>query len=106
MVVVINEMTFSGASLFAHFVKQWDRGELVGTVSGGSSRQTYGGTMHTHPVGPKGILSLTLPNYILKLPRPIPGNVSPDHEVINSRLSILKGEDVQLEMAKELLGVE
>ncbi|MEM1356612.1 MAG: S41 family peptidase, partial [Bacteroidota bacterium] len=105
-VVLINEMTFSGASLIAHYIKQSGRGELVGTTSGGSSRQTYGGTMHTHRLGPAGELTLTVPNYILKLPKPIPGNVAPDHEVIYSRENLLEGEDAQLQVAKMVLGIE
>jgi len=105
VVVMINGSTFSAASLFAHYVQSYGRGELVGTVSGGSNRVSYGGRNKSYPIGPNGELFLRMMNFRLDLPNPGSGNLTPDH-LLPATLEMLKtaGDDRRGFSEEVLLG--
>lgn len=103
LAVLINERTFSAATLFAHLVQATDRGELIGATSGGSTSQTYGGSFNDYPIGAGKQLALHLPDYGIQPWRPRPGNLKPDHLVSYAAEDIAAGRDVRLEFAYDLL---
>lgn len=103
LVVMINKTTFSAASLFGHYVQSNGRGELVGTVSGGSTLYSYGGRKTTYPIGPNGELFLRMMNYRLALPNPGAGNLTPDYLLPVTLEMILTAGDDRRHFAEELL---
>lgn len=104
VVVIINEMTFSAATLMAHWFKQHERGLIVGRTSGGGSAVAYGGSTHRYPISDRFMLSL--PNYRLDFPNPVPGNLQPHYEVRYAQEDIINNRDTQLAKAMELLKLE
>jgi len=103
LAVLINERTFSAATLFAHLVQATGRGELVGATSGGSTNQTYGGSFEDYPIGAAKQFDLHIPDYGIQPWRPQPGNLKPDHFVGYTAEDVAAGRDTRLEFAYELL---
>jgi hypothetical protein len=105
VVVLINELSFSASGLFARMVQGYDRGKLVGGVSGASANIMYGASKRGDPIliGPNEDFELKV-NTIGLLPKyPIPGNITPDYIVRPTLEGIRTGKDEQMEKALEVV---
>lgn len=105
VVVLINELSFSASGLFARMVQGYERGELVGGISGASASIMYGASKPGDPIliGPSKDFELKV-NTIGLLPKyPIPGNITPDHIVRPTLEAIRAGRDEQMEKALEVV---
>lgn len=78
VVVITNNMTFSAAGLFANYVQGYERGTIVGDISGASNEVVYGGTTLEFPIGERKVFTLKMKNWRLVPANPRPGNVTPD----------------------------
>ncbi|MEM6772861.1 MAG: S41 family peptidase, partial [Bacteroidota bacterium] len=103
--VLINEISFSASGMFARFVQGSGRGILVGTTSGASANITYGASTDDDKnyYGPQNDFRLRINSIMLELPRPIPGNVTPDFSVTPTPAGLRAGKDEVLEAALSAL---
>ncbi|MTB53766.1 S41 family peptidase [Lewinella sp. W8] len=78
VVVLVNNLTFSAAGLFANYVQGYERGIIVGDVSGASNEVVYGGKTLEFPIGERELFTLKMKNWRLIPANPKPGNLTPD----------------------------
>ena len=107
VVVLINELSFSASGLFARMVQGYERGKLVGGVSGASANIMYGASKSGDPIliGPNKDFELKV-NTIGLLPKyPIEGNITPDYIVRPTLEGIRAGRDEQMEKALEIVSM-
>jgi hypothetical protein len=102
VVVLTNNLTFSASGLFANYVQGYNRGTIVGGVSGASNEVVYGGKTLEFPIGERELFTLKMKNWRLVPANPKPGNVTPDIIVPIKATDYLPGsEDPQLSRALE-----
>ena len=106
VVVLTNELTFSGGSTLAHYVKHYGRGELVGQVPGGSAERMYAGDLFEIKIGPEDEFRVNMPLWYMDMVGDAKGNVQPDVVVERTRERVLSEEDDTLAAALELLQAE
>jgi len=99
VVVLVNETTFSGGTVFANYVKIQNRGKIVGQTAGGSAERMYAGSLFKQPIGPEGSLLINMPLWYMDMPGDNIGNVAPDVLVSRSREAVIAQKDVTLEAA-------
>lgn len=104
VVIIINELTFSAATILAHTLRQTNGINLVGATSGGSSEVIYGGRYKFYPISQPVKLTLRVPDNRIQMWRPGSGNLAPDFEVPLTRAFFLDREnDPRVNKAVELL---
>ncbi len=106
VVVLTNEITFSGGSVFAHYVKYYRRGRVVGQVPGGSAERMFAGDLFEVLIGPREEFRINMPLWYMDMVGDARGNVQPDVIVPRTRENQLDGTDAPLEAALELLKPE
>ena len=103
VIVLTDELTFSGASILAHLVQHYERGRVVGQAPGGSAERVYAGQFYYGRVGPGGALRVRVPLWRLDLVGENRGNVRPDVRVPRTRADLVEGRDRALEVAEDML---
>ena len=106
VVVLTNEITFSGGSALAHYVQHYGRGAVVGQVPGGSAERMYARELFAVYVGPDDELEIHMPLWYMDMVGEARGNVRPDVVVPRVREDIVDGRDAALEAALDLLKSE
>ena len=106
VVVLVNEITFSGGTVLAHYVQHYRRGLVVGQVPGGSAERMYARDLFEVYVGPDDELRINMPLWYMDMIGEARGNVRPDVVVPRTRADILAERDAALEVAIELLQSE
>lgn len=102
VIVLINETTFSGGTVFANYVQTDKRGKVVGQKAGGSSERMYAGSTFKHPIGPEGSLLINMPLWYMDMPGDNLGNTTPDIIVPRTAEAVSAQKDKTLEVALEL----
>ncbi|MEL6844625.1 MAG: S41 family peptidase, partial [Bacteroidota bacterium] len=104
LIVLINEQSFSAASLLAGRIKSEQRGLLYGSVSSGAYRGTYGGYFGTIKLKASGLF-IRLPRFevVAKVDPQLNALplLTPDVVIPLQYTALLQGKDVQLEKAME-----
>ena len=103
--VLVNEMSFSGATTLANVIQSSGRGIVVGQTAGGSAERMYAGKTFKVPVGPGDRLQLNMPLYFMKMPGEQLGNLQPDYIVERRIEDVVAGEDATLKTAVEQLSL-
>ena len=103
VVVLVNEVSFSGATLLAHLVQQAQRGVVVGQPPGGSAERMYASVLFPIPVGRDGELTVNMPLWRMDMPGETRGNVVPDVIVPRRLADVRDGRDAALEIGLGLI---
>ncbi|MFT7120544.1 MAG: hypothetical protein ACJAZ9_000718 [Neolewinella sp.] len=103
VVVLINETTFSAATMLAHSLREAEGIPIVGATSGGSINQIYGGRFRYFSMGDPGIFKLRIADMNISPWRPGTGNLVPDYEVPVTRDVFLGKRNPRMDMAVEVL---
>ncbi len=106
LVVLTNEITFSGGSAMAHYVQYYDRGKVVGQTPGGSAERMFAGDLFEIRIGPRKEFRVNMPLWYMDMVGDARGNVRPDVLVPRTRVNQLDGSDAALEAALRLLQAE
>jgi len=99
VIVLINETTFSGGTCLANYVKTYNRGKLVGQISGGSAERMYAGTLFKKEIGPGESLLINMPLWYMDMPGDNKGNVTPDVIVPRTAEAVEAQQDETLAVA-------
>ncbi len=106
VIVLVNEITFSGGTAFAHYVQHFGRGRVVGQTSGGSAERMFAGDLFEVRIGPRKEFRINMPLWYMDMVGDTRGNVVPDVIVPRTRENQLDDSDPVLEAALELLQAE
>lgn len=102
--LIVNESSFSAATMIAHTLRVTTGAPLVGAVAGGSSEIVYGGRYNFYPIGNPVVVQLRVPNMRIKMWRPRSGNLRPDHLIPITRSDMIDRDyDARTNKAIELL---
>ena len=108
LTVLINGLSFSTTSLLAANLQSVKRGFFIGEETGGGYNQCSGGTFPIISLPNTG-LNLRVPDIILRIEntRALVGRgVFPDLEIKPTLEDVIKGNDVVMEKAKELINIK
>ena len=106
VIVLTDEITFSGGTALAHYVQHYRRGRVVGQTPGGSAERMYAGSLFEIKIGPNDELRVNMPLWYMDMVGDARGNVTPDLVVPRTRENQLSDTDPVVEAALRLLEAE